>query len=165
MRGSCSPGNPPDFTNASLWQMPQAWTLIRTEAAFGSGIGRSTTSNGPPALETWTAFIFLDVSAMIAPSLSLFDDVRGREHGRSAGGAQPPGGGARSLLVEVAEDEVGDPHRGVGGDVVAAAVLAARTGVAALAAHVRDAGIGADLHRVGRGAAVGHHPGVARLAG
>src|SRR5262245_27653434 len=29
--------------------MPQAWTLIRTDPGPGSGIGRSTISNGPPA--------------------------------------------------------------------------------------------------------------------
>jgi len=42
----------------SLKQMPQAWTLIRTCPGPGWGISRSTSSKSPPALETWTAFIF-----------------------------------------------------------------------------------------------------------
>ena len=33
-------------TKASLWQMPQASTLMRTSRGPGSGIGRSTSSNG-----------------------------------------------------------------------------------------------------------------------
>src|ERR671934_2200614 len=34
--------------------MPQAWTLMRTCAAPGSGVSRSTISKGPLGLETWT---------------------------------------------------------------------------------------------------------------
>ncbi len=42
---------------ASLWQMPQASTLILTWLRAGSGIFLSTSSKLPPGLLTWTAFI------------------------------------------------------------------------------------------------------------
>src|SRR5713226_5128846 len=42
----------------SLWQMPQASTLMRTWLRAGSGMFLSTSSKLPPALPTWTAFIF-----------------------------------------------------------------------------------------------------------
>ena len=57
-RGNCKPGQWPSLTNESLWQMPQAWTLIRTQPAPGCGISRSTISNGPPGRLTWAARIF-----------------------------------------------------------------------------------------------------------
>jgi hypothetical protein len=41
------PGSCPSFKIESLWQIPQACTLIRTVAGPGSGIGRSTISNSP----------------------------------------------------------------------------------------------------------------------
>src|ERR1035438_1262172 len=56
-RGYWMPGQRPSFTNASLWQMPQASTLILTWARPGSGIFLSTSSRLPPGLATWTAFI------------------------------------------------------------------------------------------------------------
>src|SRR5262245_36278315 len=37
--------------------MPQAWTLIRTHPDPGSGVGRSTSSRGPPGRETWATRI------------------------------------------------------------------------------------------------------------
>src|SRR5438046_4375552 len=43
--------------------MPQASTLIRTHPAFGAGIARWTSWNGPPAVETWTTRIVLDICA------------------------------------------------------------------------------------------------------
>src|SRR5262249_27737636 len=55
-RGSCSPGNPPDFTNMSLWQMPQARTRTRTSPAPGCGTARSLKTKGPFA--TFTCAIF-----------------------------------------------------------------------------------------------------------
>lgn len=61
-RGYCSPSHWPSFTNESLWQMPQAWTLIRTQPGPGFGIGLSTISNGPPARVTGAARI-LDMIA------------------------------------------------------------------------------------------------------
>src|SRR6267154_3055340 len=52
------PGIPPCFVNESLWQIPHAWTLIRTDPAPGSGISRSTISNGPSGRATCTTLIF-----------------------------------------------------------------------------------------------------------
>src|SRR5262249_34179220 len=45
-------GNSPSLVTESLWQMPQACTLIRTVLGPGSGIGRSTISKGPFGRET-----------------------------------------------------------------------------------------------------------------
>ena len=45
-------GQVPSFVETSLWQMPQAWILILTVPGPGSGISRSTSSNGPFGLET-----------------------------------------------------------------------------------------------------------------
>src|SRR5437764_9555268 len=56
-RGKVMPGQRPSLVIASLWQMPQAWTLIRTDPGPGSGIGRSTSSRGPPGRETWATRI------------------------------------------------------------------------------------------------------------
>src|SRR5262249_7307471 len=56
-RGKVMPGHWPSLVIASLWQMPQAWTLIRTDPGRGSGIGRSTSSRGPPGRETWATRI------------------------------------------------------------------------------------------------------------
>src|SRR2546430_95767 len=52
------PGKAPSLVNTSLWQMPQACTLTRTEPGPGSGTGRSTSSRGPPGRDTWTARMF-----------------------------------------------------------------------------------------------------------
>src|SRR5262245_36410873 len=51
------PGHWPSLVNTSLWHTPQAWTLIRTDPGPGSGIGRSTSSRGPPGRETWATRI------------------------------------------------------------------------------------------------------------
>src|SRR4029077_17003859 len=51
------PGHSPSLTSSSLWQMPQASTLMRTWPRAGSGVGRSTTSKFPLGLLTWTAFM------------------------------------------------------------------------------------------------------------
>jgi hypothetical protein len=45
------PGHKPSLVSASLWQTPQACTLMRTSPAFGSGISRSTISKSAPGLE------------------------------------------------------------------------------------------------------------------
>lgn len=45
-------------TSESLWQMPQAWTLIRTQPAAGWEISRSTISNGPFGRAICAARIF-----------------------------------------------------------------------------------------------------------
>src|SRR5690348_15987972 len=56
-RGKVMPGHWPSMVKTSLWQTPQAWTLIRTDPGPGSGIGRSTSSRGPPGRETWATRI------------------------------------------------------------------------------------------------------------
>src|SRR6185369_8410938 len=50
------PGQP-FFVSTSLWQIPQACTLMRTCPAPGLGISRSTISKSPPALGTCATFI------------------------------------------------------------------------------------------------------------
>src|ERR1700737_2900661 len=64
------PGQSPSFVYESLWQIPQAWTLIRTDPAPGSGLSRSTSSKGPFGRGTWTTRIF----DMVPPHL---DSLRG----------------------------------------------------------------------------------------
>src|SRR5690348_16612999 len=59
------PGQCPSFTSESLWQTPQACTLIRIQSAGGSGIGRSTISNGPPATATWATRILLAIKKFL----------------------------------------------------------------------------------------------------
>src|ERR1700722_3238857 len=64
------PGKAPSFVRTSLWQTPQACTLMRTCPAPGFGISRSTISNSPPALEICAAFmgaIAIFVVAMFSP--------------------------------------------------------------------------------------------------
>ena len=51
----------PSLVRLSLWQMPQACTLIRTDPAPGSGISRSTISKGAFGRATCTARI-LDIA-------------------------------------------------------------------------------------------------------
>ena len=48
------PGNNPSLVKESLWHIPHACTLMRTCVAAGSGMSRSTISNGPLGLETCT---------------------------------------------------------------------------------------------------------------
>jgi hypothetical protein len=52
------PGQVPSFVNESLWQTPQASTLMRTNPAPGSGISRSTISIGPFILAICATRIF-----------------------------------------------------------------------------------------------------------
>src|SRR5436309_2053262 len=56
-RGYLIPGNNPSLVRTSLWQTPQANTLIRTCPGPGSGISRSTISKAAPGLGTCTTFI------------------------------------------------------------------------------------------------------------
>jgi hypothetical protein len=51
------PGNAPSFVNTSLWQMPQACTLIRTSLSRGLGISRSTIWKSAPGFGMYAAFI------------------------------------------------------------------------------------------------------------
>src|SRR5260370_6491489 len=60
----------------SLWQMPQASTLMRTWLRAGSGMFLSTSSKLPPALATWTAFIL----GIAASSLVRVDGSTEREN-------------------------------------------------------------------------------------
>src|SRR6266849_4823079 len=75
-RGYWRPGQYPSFTSMSLWQMPQASTLIRTWLRAGSGMFLSTSSKLPPGLPTWTAFIF----NIAASSLIRVDGSTEREN-------------------------------------------------------------------------------------
>src|SRR4051794_15007103 len=99
-RGKVMPGHWPSLVKTSLWQTPQAWTLIRTDPGPGSGIGRSTSSRGPPGRETWATRIVamrmllsvccgVTVGVAVSPE-SLFlallrdrEEFRQREPGRS----------------------------------------------------------------------------------
>src|SRR5262249_17740129 len=66
-------GNSPSLMMESLWQMPQACTLIRTVPGPGSGIGRSTISKGPFGRETWATRILAIVrSSGRTPSWTVF---------------------------------------------------------------------------------------------
>src|SRR5260221_13744247 len=51
------PGQVPSFVRESLWQIPDACTLMRTCARPGSGTSRSTIWKAPLALGTWAARI------------------------------------------------------------------------------------------------------------
>src|SRR5256885_16467061 len=48
------PGKVPSLVRVSLWQIPQAWTLMRTWPAAGSGTSRPMISRGPLGRGTWT---------------------------------------------------------------------------------------------------------------
>ena len=61
-RGYWMPGQIPSFVTESLWQMPQASTLMRTDPLPGSGIGRSTSSSGPFARVTCTTRMVVLIS-------------------------------------------------------------------------------------------------------
>ena len=55
------PGNNPSLVMESLWQTPQACTLIRTCIGPGSGMSRYTISKGPLGLDTCTERIYFPV--------------------------------------------------------------------------------------------------------
>src|SRR5580692_9913188 len=68
-RGYCIPGHKPSFVSTSLWQTPQACTLMRTCPASGVGISRSTISKSAPGLDTCAAFIcviFIGTTLLVA---------------------------------------------------------------------------------------------------
>jgi hypothetical protein len=56
-RGYWRPRMAPSLVSESLWQMPQACTLILTEPAPGSAISRSTIARAAPGAATGTARI------------------------------------------------------------------------------------------------------------
>src|SRR5207302_8235685 len=51
------PGKPPSFVSTSLWQIPQASTLMRTCPTPGLGISRSTIWKSAPGLGICATFI------------------------------------------------------------------------------------------------------------
>src|ERR1700722_3023409 len=68
------PGHWPSFVRTSLWQTPQACTLMRTCPTPGWGISRSTISKSAPRLGICAAFIgaiSILVVAMLSPVNSL----------------------------------------------------------------------------------------------
>src|SRR5262245_59784321 len=78
------PGKVPSLVNASLWQTPQADTLIRTVPGSGSGTGRSTISKGPFGRETWATRMV----AMTAPPACRSVTFRSRDAFMSPFGLQ-----------------------------------------------------------------------------
>src|ERR1700674_2013002 len=60
------PGHRPSFVNASLWQRPQACTLMSTCPGPGLGISRSTISKSAPGLGTCAAFIGATANFVVA---------------------------------------------------------------------------------------------------
>src|SRR5215467_7341454 len=60
------PGQEPSFVNTSLWQMPQACTLMRTCPEVGLGISRSMIWKSAPGLETCATFIVATETVIVA---------------------------------------------------------------------------------------------------
>src|SRR5580700_8490826 len=67
------PGHKPSFVSTSLWQTPQACTLMRTCLASGLGTSRSTISKSAPGLGTCATFI---CAAFIGTTVALFVAIR-----------------------------------------------------------------------------------------
>src|SRR3984893_1428144 len=67
------PGQRTSFVSPSLWQIPQACTLIRTCPAPGLGISRSTIWKSAPGLGICAAFIGAIATFIVAinPPLNL----------------------------------------------------------------------------------------------
>src|SRR2546421_9351580 len=60
------PGHKPSFVSTSLWQTPQACTLIRTCPAPGLGISRSTIWKSAPGAGTCATFIGATATSVVA---------------------------------------------------------------------------------------------------
>src|ERR1700722_742094 len=60
------PGHKPSLVNMSLWQTPQACTLIRTCSGPGWGISRSTIWKSAPALGITATFIGATATLLVA---------------------------------------------------------------------------------------------------
>src|SRR5437016_2896990 len=111
MRGYCTSGKVPSLVRLSLWQMPQAWTLIRTNPGPGSGISRSTISKGAFGRVTCTTRIlgitpplrFLgnhqlhqqERTALAAHQAAVFGQVNGGGVAARTGGGGVGGAGWR----------------------------------------------------------------------
>src|SRR5581483_2264790 len=100
------PGKAPSLVSESLWQMPQACTLIRTAPAAGSGIGRSTISKGPLGRETWATRIVAMRILQRVPGISGADTGSGSPTSRqyhlmdaAMEGDSGGGGGEGDLLL------------------------------------------------------------------
>src|SRR6202030_829011 len=65
-RGYSMPGHKPSLVNMSLWQTPQACTLIRTCSGPGWGISRSTIWKSAPALGITATFIGATATLLVA---------------------------------------------------------------------------------------------------
>src|SRR5438270_13393403 len=68
------PGHRPSLVNTSLWQIPQACTLIRTFPGLGWGISRSTSSKEPFGRGIWTTRIFATLPPFQARSRKKFSE-------------------------------------------------------------------------------------------
>src|SRR5438552_8873432 len=105
------PGQSPSLTIESLCQTPHASTFTRTKPDLGSGISRSTTSNGHFAFGICTARIFLAMRSSIvllsrkrkicsdrvtAEFVNQIDYDYGREHGHEIQNGHASGWRARS---------------------------------------------------------------------
>src|SRR6267143_121550 len=64
------PGQTPSFVSTSLWQTPQACTLMSTCPTPGLGISRSTIWKSAPALGIWAAFIGAIATFVVAMTAS-----------------------------------------------------------------------------------------------
>src|SRR4029077_19723285 len=81
------PGQAPSFVSTSLWQIPQACTLMRTCPASGLGISRSTIWKSAPGLGTCATFIGATANLVLAINppfaktleISIPNDSKGRE--------------------------------------------------------------------------------------
>ena len=63
-------GHKPSLASTSLWQIPQAATLIRTHPGCGVGIVRSTISKTAPGLETCATLIVANATVVITPPVN-----------------------------------------------------------------------------------------------
>src|SRR5262245_52287498 len=66
MRGYPIPGKAPSLVSTSLWQTPQACTLMRTCPTPGLGTSRSTTWKSAPPFGTCATFIVAGATAVVA---------------------------------------------------------------------------------------------------
>jgi hypothetical protein len=111
-------GKIPSLVMESLWQTPQAWTRMRTWKAGGSGTGRSTSSNAPPALGTCAARIFLrdsevsegccwSLSVIVVPFEAQATHAVMPERGRGCGSVRWSGWRPRSILEACTRSSAG----------------------------------------------------------
>src|SRR5580658_6269176 len=73
------PGQLPSLVSTSLWQTPQACTLMRTCPTPGLGISRSTISKSAPGLLICAAFIGAIAILVVAMFVSSFVSIEAPE--------------------------------------------------------------------------------------